>query len=434
MRISFYLDCKSIPNIVNFEELIIANPGIGGTEYAILTIAYLLSLKKEQYQISLYTTSNNTFAEKFEICHIKDLIDAAEQAAINKDDFLIFRHAPYPNLDKLAAIKTTTKYIVWCHNFASKKWLNQYIKIPNLGRIINVGQEELDLYRDHKAYQYSDYIYNGVFIDDIKKYKNIPQYSSRKNIVTYIGNLKQEKGFHVLAKAWKDVLKEIPDAELNVIGSAQLYDRNVKLGKYGIATEEYEKIFIPYLLDENNQILKSVHFLGIMGKEKMEILFKTKVGIPNPSGVSETFGYTAVEMQLHGCLITTKKCAGYIDTVAPTGILFDNEKELPKNIVKLLKQEDNNLTETIFLLNKKFSFNVILPKWEQLFYNIQNGKGRLHPISKNNLMYELKWLKEVNRRIKNVLPFGYFLLPTVGDIQLLLQRCMSFIKRLFIML
>ena len=82
----------------------------------------------------------------------------------------------------------------------------------------------------------TSYIYNMV---DCKKLQ-IRETKFQKE-VTYIGSLIREKGFHVLAKAWKDVLKEVPDAKLNVIGSGKLYNRGSQLGKYGIADKEYEE-------------------------------------------------------------------------------------------------------------------------------------------------------------------------------------------------
>ena len=68
-------------------------------------------------------------------------------------------------------------------------------------------------------------------------------------------------------------------------------------------------------ITNDNQVLPSVHFLGVLGEEKNDLLLKCRVGVPNPSGNTETFGFTAIEMQSMGCNITTMKCSGYLDTV-----------------------------------------------------------------------------------------------------------------------
>lgn len=45
--------------------------------------------------------------------------------------------------------------------------------------------------------------------------------------VVYSGALIKQKGFHILAKAWKNILKAVPDAELYVLGGG-LYGMTYK--------------------------------------------------------------------------------------------------------------------------------------------------------------------------------------------------------------
>lgn len=148
-----------------------------------------------------------------------------------------------------------------------------------------------------------------------------------------------------------------------------------------------------------------MHFLGIMGKEKYDILKETRVGVPNPSGVSETFGYTAVEMQMMGCLCTTKRCPGYLDTVLNTGILYDNEDNLAKCIIELLKRDENDIDNSLCTIRKKFSFDIVVNDWVNLFHSVKFEKGRIHPKSSRNLSYRCKWLKDTLRYCKLRVPF-----------------------------
>lgn len=57
--------------------------------------------------------------------------------------------------------------------------LDFYAKQPNVVRIITVGREQLDLYRDHPAYNKSDYIYNAIpthcLKDNAQKVFRIPK-------------------------------------------------------------------------------------------------------------------------------------------------------------------------------------------------------------------------------------------------------------------
>lgn len=77
----------------------------------------------------------------------------------------------------------------------------------------------------------------------------------REHNVCYIGSLHPAKGFQFLAQAWPKVLKEVPDANLFIIGSGKLYGRNAQLGKWGIAKEEFEEEFMPYITQNGKSLI-----------------------------------------------------------------------------------------------------------------------------------------------------------------------------------
>lgn len=155
-----------------------------------------------------------------------------------------------------------------------------------------------------------------------------------------MGAVIPSKGLHLLAKAWPEVKKAVPDAELFVIGNGNLYSRNKDtsgLGALGLAEKDYEQMFSKYIT-EDNKLSEGVHLLGVLGKEKYDVLAEMKVGVPNPSGRTETFCICAVEMQMMGARIVSKRCAGYLDTVY-NGILYDNSRELAGCIISELLAE-----------------------------------------------------------------------------------------------
>lgn len=67
-----------------------------------------------------------------------------------------------------------------------------------------------------------------------------------------MGALIPEKGFLILAKMWKYILKKVPMARLQVIGGGNLYSRNCSLGRMGIADKLFEEEFFPYLSEKEN--------------------------------------------------------------------------------------------------------------------------------------------------------------------------------------
>lgn len=225
----------------------------------------------------------------------------------------------------------------------------------------------------------------------------------KKNHVCYMGSLVPEKGFHILARQWKYIIKKVPDAELYVLGSGNLYNNSLKLGKYGLAVDGYEKKFIKYLT-VNGRIMPSVHFLGIVGAEKKDIIRSCKVGVPNPSAVTETFCICAVEMQAQGVVVCSRKKWGLLDTVddGKTGFLSYSGRKLANNIIKILRDD-----ELVYRMGKngqsyvlQFSGDNISEQWIQLLKDVDlNIDNRNFPIT-GNYFDDSKWIRMIVERIK----------------------------------
>ena len=46
--------------------------------------------------------------------------------------------------------------------------------------------------------------------------------------VVYLGSLVQGKGFDMLAQVWRNIVAQVPHAELHVVGSGRLYGRDTR--------------------------------------------------------------------------------------------------------------------------------------------------------------------------------------------------------------
>jgi glycosyltransferase involved in cell wall biosynthesis len=418
-NVAFYFSNRNLKN-VDCSDVFSGNPGIGGSDYALLILACSLTLNHKDINVTVYVDHKGSLPSTLKIKQISDLPDLIQKT--KEDDIhvltLILGTFSDDMLDSFH-LAEPLKIVVWASNFLSRKDLLYCSKNRQISRIVCVGFEQLDLYRDHPVFKKMTAIYNGAPVDNVNGGgKMSTPFSQRPPHVTYIGNLAPQKGFHILAKAWPQILKGCPEAVLNVIGTGKLYDRNALVGEYGISEMTYEKAFMPYLTDKAGQILPSVKFHGILGTEKNEILKKTRVGVPNPSGRTETFGYTAVEMQSFGALVTTIRCPAYMETVCPTtGILYNKEKNLDKklaeSVLSLLKQDDNHYDEMMQFLEANFSVHKVAGEWHQLFMDLTaNKENPVIPIRANKT-YRLKRWKEANRKLKNAIPFGYKILPSL---------------------
>lgn len=169
-----------------------------------------------------------------------------------------------------------------------------------------------------------------------------------------------------------------------------------------------------------------------MGKEKEEVLSITKVGVPNPTGNTETYGFTAVELQMFGAAIATQKCPGYLDTVKQNpSILYDNPNKLAASVIKLLRATDTDTSSVLDFLEDKFSLDKIYKEWEILLTDSIPNNRPLHSrriIENRN--YRYKSIKELMRTIKSSIPFGYKIIPSIHTAKSSIKRCIkNFIKQ-----
>jgi len=415
VKVAFYLENRFTSHI-DLRQVRCGNPGVGGSEYMIALMAQLLATRDNGIDVTLYAQVEGEFPEGVDTVLVENLKACIAHCCAQKIEYLFFKHVAGFIDDGTLETSTYTKLCPWCHNFASPKQLDYYDANKMVARIICVGSEQRDLYRDMHAYEKSEYLYNCISEEEIAAcHVEEHPFGQRPNRVVYIGAIGKQKGFHWLAEAWPKVLQQVPDAELYVIGSGSLYGANAKLGKWGIADESYEQLFMPYLthsVDGKQEILPSVHFMGILGKEKNDILLKAKVGVPNPSGFSETFGISAVEMQSMGCCISTIRCAGYLDTVV-NGVLYHRRDELADSIVSLLRSDGGDYAATLQYILSHFSQQAVAQEWERFILESLPSGEWLHVPAMKNGDFENKYRKERLRQLKRKMPVLYGMIPTV---------------------
>lgn len=429
MKIAFYLPNAGV-NDVPYRDLEKGNPGLGGTEYIILVTALLVSRQiKEKHikDIELIVAAQKIppGLDDIYFVQVKDFEDVLTLGM----DYVFFKYANYFAVRQImqsrkAAGKRVPKLVAWAHNMIDRKERNIIDHDEDIVNVLCVSREQMNLYRDHHLFLKSSYLYNGMPVSFLKKEKDaVPPLKSRPHEVTSVGSIDYYKGFHLIAKAWKTVLKEFPDARLNVIGTGNLYDKNSKLGKYGIAEESYENSFMPYLTDEKGEILPSVKFHGLMGVEKNEVLKRTCVGIPSPMG-KETFCLVALEMQAMGALVTTMNYGGFRNTVYKTGKLYQDTDQLADCIIALMKESDNDLDGCYQWMEENFSYERVAERWIAYLLDLQKGEQKTGTamLPYDNVQNDyLEALREHNRRIKAALPWGYNL-PTIEFYRSILRR------------
>ncbi len=367
-RIAFFLDTRRIRS-VDLRDVDAGNPGVGGTEYMFFLVAAHLA---RTHQVSMYVTAAGRHPPGIRSIVVRDLRESAVAMQSAGEDILILRESEVlPNRALLRTLPQSV--IVWAHNYSNRRTLKTCAKLPGVARYLCVSREQHEHLRGEDVFRKSDYVFNAVVA---RTHPTELQPPTRDNVV-YMGCLVRSKGFHVLARYWRDIVSAVPTARLHVVGTRRLYNEDAALGPLGLASARYERQFARYLTDQGRPRADIV-FHGILGADKWRLLREAKVAVTNPTGVGETFGISAAELGLLGVPVVTRKAGGSIDVVASgvTGILFDDERELPEAVIGLLRDEGRRAEmgrNAITRVRSHFDIEVAIAKWHRIIYGILAG-------------------------------------------------------------
>jgi glycosyltransferase involved in cell wall biosynthesis len=411
MKVGFYLRNQSVSE-VDLSQPEKGNPGVGGTQFNFVTLPYYLQKYNPTDVTScIYANVSDRLPESVEHRTASKATDAAHRAKEDGCDAFVFRPTESTRSQGLteALEDLRLKGIAWGHNVPlSLPHMDALASSPAVRRFVVVGRERLDQIRDHALFQKSRCIYNGF---DPRPYIPKGTETDSTPTVTYVGSLIPVKGFHLLAEAWPSVAQRVPDAELVVIGSGRLYDRDAELGKWEIASEEYEQRFRPFLSDQAGNPLPSVHFKGTLGTEKILLLQQANVGVVNPTGATENCPGSAIEFQAAKTPVVSIAEWGLLDTVKheETGLLVSQPDPslIADAIVRLLlntnEQKEFGVRGLQFVKDT-FDQEVICTQWCELFGRVQHDRPPIPEPIQQNLFYNDKWLREVLRLLKKAVP------------------------------
>ena len=290
---------------------------------------------------------------------------AGEQIVILRDSEVL------PNRALINSMQPSV--VVWAHNFSSRRTLKICARLPGIARYLCVSREQHQGLRDEDVFRKSDYIFNAVVARTCPTELQPP---TQDNVV-YMGSLVKGKGFHVLARYWGDIARAVPTARLHVVGSRRLYNEGAALGPLGFASARYERRFARYVT-EHGKLREDIVFHGILGADKWRLLREAKVAVTNPTGAGETFCLSAAEFGLLGVPVVTRNVGGPIDVVESgvSGILFDDERELPEAVVGLLRDENRRAEmgrNAMARVRSRFDIEIVIEKWHKVIDEILAG-------------------------------------------------------------
>ena len=133
---------------------------------------------------------------------------------------------------------------------------------------------------------------NGVDVEKYKPLKKPPE----NPVVLFIGRLVHRKGVHLLLKAFRDVVSEVPEARLLIVGKGYM--------------EPLVKSMVSVL-----DLKKNVMFKGLVTEEEKVHLLQNCMVAAVPSIYGESFGIVAVEAFATGTPVVAFKVGGLAEIV-----------------------------------------------------------------------------------------------------------------------
>ena len=398
LKVFFYLEFQH-EVFFDFMSPNVGNPGIGGTEYATISLATELAKNPE---LDVYVFSNIHLNLDFRLSQIEvSNLEEAMMLPIVSNQFLIFRPRIDPESTFLDALELTkAKLIAWMHVTPSPKHLRILAGSSRVMGVVALGNRQFLSWLDNPVSRKTVVIQNGQYPATRKSV------SQESNIVTYLGALVPQKGFHIVAKAWPLIIKKIPHLTLHVIGSGSLYNDNLKMGTLQKAAPEYEGLILRFLGDS----ISSVRFLGkISADEKAEAISRSYLGIVNPAGFTENCPASVLDFQAAGVPVISARKYGLLDTVShgETGFLIKKEKYLAQEVINLykdkLRRQQYSVNASNYTLTN-FDFTNIVKEWTT-FLGFIDSRGQK----------KSKKLPEVVNFTERLALLNYTLFKSIGN-------------------
>jgi glycosyltransferase involved in cell wall biosynthesis len=393
--VAFFVDNRNLGDL-DFSCPLTGNPGCGASEYMPFLLGSALAERKVNVQFLLTKPVKIPKGTSFTL--VRDFEESVKVSLTN-NLLLVTRIFQRESSTVLSVLKNSpeSRVVFWCHLSPDSKQMRSLAALSSVKAIVCLEDHQLLRFFDGPSNFKSVKISYGI--DSQCSNPNSLHTSELEKLVVYLGALTPQKGFHVLAEIWPNVVKRCPQARLEVIGSATLYNANHKsLGKYGLTGADYEQTIIDLL----GKSISSVKFHGTLdAKSRSSVLSRARVGIVNPTGNSETFCLAGVEMQMHSIPVIGGRRNGLLDTIrhGETGYLVRRKHQLENKIVKILNN-DNIHTELAMRAQKFTADTYALNRQTELWLKL------IQQIEENSLD-----VTSFPNSIRKKYPFRYF--PTV---------------------
>jgi glycosyltransferase involved in cell wall biosynthesis len=377
LTLLFLLDDSGLTG-VDCRDVSQGNPGMGGTEYLFVALAHELTSRGLASATLAHFSCSNLYPASLPQVRLSGSIDTpwtaweAAHALLTDARYIIVRgyNDPQRMARVIAAIPGSAPILVWAHNHLRWKTYSYLARCQRVCCVVFVGREQAALAAGAAGGFKSTCIPNGFYPPPPAR----PEQRSGRAV--YIGNLAPSKGFHRLARLWPQIRRLCPGATLDVIGNGRLYGGDRPLGPLGLAEPHYEKRILAHL--GNDPAKFGVVFHGKLGLGKFEMMRRSTVGLPNPTGFTECCPGSVLELSACGNAVVGPRRWGMCDTVIDTvtGHLCTSDGEYVRKAAALLANPEAALEMGRAgqeFVRENFAVPRICEQWRVLFEGLERA-------------------------------------------------------------
>lgn len=393
MRLAFYLDNRGIAGLGPLPDPDMGNPGIGGTEYALLAVVRLL--QGSPLEPVLFLTQPQFFEGIPERCItlVSGLTESIHQSVARDCVGLVFRPGFASSSDWDGLEKAQLPLVPWFSNLGCDQQA-RYERLRAVSRWVLLSGAQLDAFRHSRLACRAVVIPYPVAVPVAQRQPRSLETALAATDLAYVGALTLFKGFDRLARQWSAIARECPQARLRVFGGADLYGSRAAAGELS----PYE-LHCRELLERGGYSSRVV-FEGSCGLDRYDSFASVAVGVVNPSGRDETFCLAAAEFSACGVPVLAPRRHVFVQTVLDqqTGVLASSDRELAVAAVALLQDPERAWrlgAQGQRFVQERFSQEVVREAWLKLAQELSAGAPvQAVPVS-TPWWHEQRWLRQL---------------------------------------
>lgn len=377
------------------------NPGVGGTEYLSVILAWALSERFKHLNVKIISKCSFHLINKPDnLALINENVNNVWAATDWASSFWILTVSLAESLSIKIKENHYVNSVVWSHHPSDWRVL-KFSKIHK--SLVSTG-----LYQFHSNLFYfkKHHLVNNLYFpqfDNELINSNINEKKLKEFNVMFLGALIPAKGFHHVLENWKNIKSAIPNAILHVVGGSNLYGTEKNIDTQIPCDSDYaaklKRIILKDSLDVN-----SIVFYGSCGEERFDIYKKMNVAIVNPTGVSESFSFNLHECIDFGIPVVASIDYGLNDVMK----YFDNlsissPSEIVNRIIQInsekFSKEDFKLRRAKYLNMIKKRNDKILESWLKII----NGQLMADKYRINSYVLLKGVVRSLVGRVKNLI-------------------------------